>query len=130
MHGELPLSQARNFQTRGVLIMNTYIAVFAIAMFSSLLLTPVIRRFSVRWGWLDVPTDDRRVHRKAIPRVGGLAVLLSVLIALLALPFVGNLVTQSLLRDKWQLLMVFAPAVLVTLLGLYDDIRGANARVK
>jgi UDP-GlcNAc:undecaprenyl-phosphate GlcNAc-1-phosphate transferase len=110
--------------------MKTYIALFAIALFSSLLLTPIIRRLSIRWGWLDVPLDDRRVHRKAIPRVGGLAILISVLIALLLLPLVDNLVTQSLLQDKWLLLMIFAPAVLVTLLGLYDDIKGANARVK
>src|SRR4051794_37403683 len=110
--------------------MKTYIAVFVVALFSSLLLTPVIRRLSIRWGWLDVPLDDRRVHHKAIPRVGGLAILISVLIALLSLPLVDNLVTQSLLQDKWLLLMIFAPAVLVTLLGLYDDIKGANARVK
>lgn len=110
--------------------MNTYIAIFAIALFSSLILTPIIRRLSVRWGWVDKPLDDRRVHQQAIPCVGGIAILLSVLIALLTLPFVDNLVTQSLLRDRWQLLTVFVPALLVTLLGLYDDLRGANARVK
>jgi UDP-GlcNAc:undecaprenyl-phosphate GlcNAc-1-phosphate transferase len=110
--------------------MNTYIAIFVIALFSSLMLTPTIRRLSVRWGWLDEPLDDRRVHRKAIPRIGGLAILLSVLVALLTLPLVDNLVTQSLLRDRWQLLMVLAPATLVTLLGLYDDVRGANAPLK
>ncbi|MDT5062876.1 MAG: UDP-GlcNAc:undecaprenyl-phosphate/decaprenyl-phosphate GlcNAc-phosphate transferase [Acidobacteriota bacterium] len=110
--------------------MNTYIALFSIALFSSLVLTPVIRRLCVRFGWLDVPRDDRRVHTKAIPRVGGLAILLSVVIALLALPLVDNLVTQSLFRDKRQLLMVFVPAILVVLLGLYDDLRGANARLK
>src|SRR5436309_9654868 len=110
--------------------MKTYIAVFVVALFSSLLLTPIIRRLSIRWGWLDVPLDDRRVHHKAIPSVGGLAILLSTLIALSLLPLVNNLVTQALLRDRWQLLMVLVPAVLVTLLGLYDDVRGANARVK
>lgn len=110
--------------------MNTYIALFAIALLSSLVLTPLIRRLSTRYGWLDVPRDERRVHFKAIPRLGGLAILASVLIALLILPFVDNLVTQSLLRDKWQLLMVFAPAIFVLLVGLYDDLRGADARIK
>ena len=111
--------------------MNTYIAIFAAALFSSLFLTPVIRRLSARWGWLDEPRrDERRVHTKAIPRVGGLAILASVIIALLIVPLVDNLVTESLLRDRWQLLMVLVPAVLVTLFGLYDDVRGANALVK
>src|SRR3954463_12211685 len=121
MYGELPLSTPQGFETRGVLIMRTYIALFLIALFSSLLLTPIIRRLGVRWGWLDVPRDNRRVHLKAVPRIGGVAILLSVFIALALLPLVDNLVSQSLLHDKWLLLMVFAPAVLVTLLGLYDD---------
>src|SRR5947209_497997 len=131
MSGEFPVSEGDNgFKTRGDLTMNTYIAIFAIALFASLVLTPIIRRLSARIGWLDKPLDDRRVHHQAIPRVGGLAILLSVLIALLTLPLVDNLVTQSVLRERWQLLTVFVPALLVTLLGLYDDVRGANARVK
>jgi UDP-GlcNAc:undecaprenyl-phosphate GlcNAc-1-phosphate transferase len=110
--------------------MNTYLAIFIAALFSSLVLTPVIRRFSIRWGWVDEPGDDRRMHQRAIPRVGGLAILLSSLIALSLLPLVNNLATQAILQERWQLLMVLAPALLVTLLGLYDDLRGANARVK
>src|SRR5205085_439524 len=110
--------------------MNTYIALFVIALCSSRILTPIIRRLSVKFGWLDVPRDDRRVHSQAIPRVGGLAILLSTLIAFSLLPFVDNLVTESLLRERWLLLMIFAPAVLVTILGLYDDVRGANATIK
>jgi UDP-GlcNAc:undecaprenyl-phosphate GlcNAc-1-phosphate transferase len=110
--------------------MNTYIAIFVIALFSSLALTPIIRRFSIKWGWLDEPRGDRRVHVKAVPRIGGIAILLSVVIGLLSLPLVDNLVTQALLRDRSQLLMVFVPAIFVTLLGVYDDLHGANARLK
>lgn len=110
--------------------MNTYIAIFVIALFSSLVLTPTVRRLSNRFGWLDDPRDDRRVHHRAIPRLGGLAILASVLIALLVVPIVNNLVTQAIVRDKWQLLMVFAPAIFVSLVGLYDDMRGADARIK
>jgi UDP-GlcNAc:undecaprenyl-phosphate GlcNAc-1-phosphate transferase len=110
--------------------MNTYIALFSIALFSSLVLTPIIRRLCVRLRWLDVPHDERRVHSRAVPRVGGLAILPPVLIALFSLPLVDNLVTQSLLRERQQLLMIFVPAMLVLLLGLYDDIRGTDARIK
>lgn len=110
--------------------MNTYIALFLIALFSSLALTPLLRRLCTKLKWLDEPRDNRRVHQKAIARPGGLAILASVLIALLALPLVDNLVTQTLVRDRWQLLMVLAPAIFVSLVGLYDDIRGANATIK
>ena len=110
--------------------MRTYIAMFACALFASLVLTPLLRRLSARLGWVDVPGDTRRVHRRAVPRTGGLSILASALLSLLALSLVDNLVTQSLARERWQLVMVFAPAVFVTLVGLYDDVRGANALVK
>jgi UDP-GlcNAc:undecaprenyl-phosphate GlcNAc-1-phosphate transferase len=110
--------------------MNTYIALFVVALFSSLILTPVIRRVSSRLGWLDDPIDARRVHHQAIPRLGGVAILASVLVAMLLPLLLNNLVTQALLRDRWQLLMVFVPGVFVALVGLYDDIRGANAPLK
>lgn len=110
--------------------MRTYIAIFMTSLFASLVLTPVLRRLSARLGWVDEPRDTRRVHRLAVPRVGGIAILASALLSLLALSLVDNLVTQSLAKERWQLLMVFAPAIFVTLVGLYDDIRGTNALVK
>jgi UDP-GlcNAc:undecaprenyl-phosphate GlcNAc-1-phosphate transferase len=109
---------------------NTYISLFLIALFSSLVLTPIIRRLCVRLGWLDVPRDERRVHRKAVPRLGGLAIFCSVLIALAILPLINNLVTQSLRANRFQFLMILVPATLVLLFGIYDDLRGTNARLK
>ena len=56
--------------------MNTYFALFLIAVFGSLTITPLIRRLCERFKLLDVPSDGRRVHTKAIPRLGGVAVFL------------------------------------------------------
>lgn len=89
-----------------------------------------MRGLCVRRGWLDEPRDERRVHRRAIPRLGGVAIFLSLVIALLALSGVDNQVTQSLRQDRAQLLLALAPAVCVFLLGIYDDLRGLNATVK
>lgn len=110
--------------------MNTYIAIFMLALCSSLFLTPVVRAVSTRFGWLDVPRDDRRMHLKAVPRLGGIAILGSVLIALLIELIVNNDVTYALHRDRWQLMAIFVPAVLVALFGVYDDIRTTKARLK
>lgn len=110
--------------------MNTYFALFVIATITSLVLTPLIRRLSERWKFLDVPLDGRRVHSKAVPRLGGVAVYLSVVLALSALPFVDNLLTQSLRGHSAELLVTFLPASLVLLLGIYDDLHGTNATVK
>ncbi|HSD48083.1 MAG TPA: MraY family glycosyltransferase [Pyrinomonadaceae bacterium] len=110
--------------------MKTYFALFLIATIASLITTPLIRRLCQRYKLLDVPADGRRVHRTAIPRLGGLALYLSCLTALSLLPFVDNLLTQTLSGLRSEFLMIFAPATLVLMLGAYDDLRGTNALVK
>jgi UDP-GlcNAc:undecaprenyl-phosphate GlcNAc-1-phosphate transferase len=110
--------------------LNTYLALFVIATLVASVTTPLVRRACQRWGWLDRPDTRRRVHRVAVPRLGGIAVFASVLIALAALLPVNNLVTQALRENRWQLFQTLAPTSLVFLVGIYDDLRGANARLK
>jgi UDP-GlcNAc:undecaprenyl-phosphate/decaprenyl-phosphate GlcNAc-1-phosphate transferase len=110
--------------------LKTYFALFSIATIASLITTPLIRRLCERYKLLDVPSDGRRIHRKAVPRLGGLALYFSCLSALSLLPFVDNLLTQTLSGFKPEFLTLFVPATLVLLLGGYDDLRGTNAIVK
>jgi UDP-GlcNAc:undecaprenyl-phosphate GlcNAc-1-phosphate transferase len=110
--------------------LKTYFALFSIATIASLMTTPVIRRLCERYKLLDVPLDGRRVHRRAVPRLGGVALYLSCLAALSMLPFVDNLLTQTLSGFKPEFFTLLIPATLVLLLGAYDDLRGTNATVK
>src|SRR5207253_3992485 len=107
-----------------------YFALFVIAIFASLVITPLVRRLCERFNLLDVPADGRRLHHKAIPRLGGVAIYLSVMIALSTLPLVDNLLTQTLRSYRSELLLSLIPATLVLILGIYDDLRGTNATVK
>ena len=110
--------------------MKTYFALFSIATIASLIITPIIRRLCERFKLLDVPLDGRRIHRRAVPRLGGVALYLSCLAALSTLLFVDNLLTQTLSGFKSEFLTLLIPATLVLLLGAYDDLRGTNATVK
>ena len=110
--------------------MKTYFALFSIATVVSLVTTPLIRRLCQRYKLLDIPLDGRRVHRTAVPRLGGFALYISCLTALSLLPFVDNLLTQTLSGLKPEFLTLFIPATLVLLLGGYDDLKGTNAVVK
>ncbi|MBA3257282.1 MAG: undecaprenyl/decaprenyl-phosphate alpha-N-acetylglucosaminyl 1-phosphate transferase [Pyrinomonadaceae bacterium] len=110
--------------------MNTYLALFMIAICLSLTLTPAVRRICERYGWLDEPRDERRIHRVAVPRLGGVAIFISVLFALAALAFINNAVTDSLKTHWPQLLAALVPAALIFLLGVYDDLRNAGAPLK
>jgi UDP-GlcNAc:undecaprenyl-phosphate GlcNAc-1-phosphate transferase len=110
--------------------LKTYFALFLIATIASLVTTPLIRRLCERYKLLDVPLDGRRIHRKAVPRLGGIALYLSCLSTLSLLWFWDNLLTQTLSGMKSEILTLLIPATLVLLLGAYDDLRGANAVVK
>src|SRR5689334_18010454 len=47
--------------------------VFGVTFAVSFLLTPIVRRTAIRMGHLDVPNEERRVHKDPVPRLGGLA---------------------------------------------------------
>ena len=110
--------------------MKTYFALFLISATASLVLTPLLRRFCERYRLVDEPLDQRRVHLRAVPRLGGIAIFLSLLIPLSILPLLNNLLTQSLRPDRRGVIVFLVCGVLVLLLGVYDDLRGANAGVK
>jgi len=85
----------------------------------SLLLTPVIKTFSFKVGAVDVPKDARRMHDHPIPRLGGLAIFLGFLVAvLLFVPLDGP--KQGMLLG----------AVIIVILGVFDDIYALPAKLK
>src|SRR5258706_15969645 len=110
--------------------MKTYFLLFLVATCSSLVLTPIVRRLCQRFGWLDEPKDARRLHAKAIPRLGGVAVFFSVLVGLLPLLLIRNLFTDSLRDTAPHLLIILVPACLTLILGMYDDLVGLKAPQK
>lgn len=110
--------------------MKTYLAVFLMAAFAAVVLTPLLRRWCERRGLVDRPSGHRRIHRTAVPRLGGIAIFASVILSLIFLAFVHNTITQNLRPELKSILAVLVCGLLVLLLGVYDDIRGANASIK
>ena len=43
----------------------------AVALIVSFLMTPVVKTFAYKVGAIDVPKDDRRMHKVPVPRLGG-----------------------------------------------------------
>src|ERR1041385_5158181 len=107
--------------------MRTYFLLFSVATFSSLAITPIVRRLCQRFSWLDEPSDGRRLHTIATPRLGGVAVFLSMLLGLMPLLFIRNLFTESLRGTAPRLLVLLVPAALTLALGTLDDLRGLKA---
>src|SRR5438132_13410938 len=110
--------------------MKTYFALFLISAAASLTMTPLLRRLCERFHLLDEPQGKRKLHQKAVPRLGGVAIFLSLGIALSVLPLVNNLLTQTLRPQLREVMVFLSCGSTVLLLGVYDDLRGGNAWVK
>lgn len=99
------------------------------AVLVTVLMTPLVARLARLVGAIDDPSDDRRVHRRPTPRLGGVAVLGGVLAG--SLTFVNWQATSPVTRvGVEQLGVVLAIAVLACALGAWDDIRSLNWRTK
>ncbi len=101
----------------GVLII--VILAFVTAGVLSFLLTPLVKRLAYRVGAIDVPKDNRRMHKKPIPRLGGLAIFLGFLISILVFGDISRSM-QSILIG----------ASIIVVLGIFDDIMALGAKLK
>lgn len=78
--------------------------------------TPVVKYLAKSVGAVDVPKDERRMHKTPIPRMGGLAIFLGFLIAVLIFVPIDTKLRGILLG-----------AVLILILGVLDDILTLHA---
>lgn len=103
-----------------------YIITFALAFIVSLASTPIVRRLAFKVGAVDVPKDDRRMHKKPIALIGGLAIVTGFIVALLF-----SLVTSSnLLGGNREFLGLLVGIAIIVFEGVLDDIRTLNAKTK
>lgn len=95
-----------------------YILAFIIALLASWVLTPYVKKLAFRIGALDKP-DGRKVHHGIMPRLGGLAIYLAFVIAVLA--------TMHITRDIAALLL---GGTVIVIVGVLDDKYQLPAKVK
>src|ERR1700676_2490596 len=91
--------------------MNTSLIAFAVGLIASMGLTVPVRQLALRVGMVDHP-GPRKVHVQPMPLLGGLAIYLGVLIALLV-SMDGPALTQ--------VIGIYAGATLVAVVGILDD---------
>ena len=82
-------------------------------------ITPAVRVLAFKIGAVDIPLDGRRIHKKPIPRIGGLAIYLSFLI------------TTLLFCDVSRVLVtIWIGGFALVAIGILDDIFRLNAWIK
>lgn len=106
-----------------------YLVLLLISFCASLALTPLVRALALRLGAVDQP-GERKVHSEPIPRLGGVSVVLSALLALGAAMALGSLGDHFIPVNPYAWLPVMLGGAIVFLGGVWDDIRPLSAGTK
>lgn len=106
--------------------MNYYILAFIIAMALSYIFTPYAKGVAYKIGAIDVPKDQRRVHKKPIPRLGGLAIYVAFVVATLLIATLS----RDFLDMNRELIGIFVGATIIVVIGIVDDTKQISAKVK
>lgn len=102
--------------TRQVLFM---IFAFIVSFAFTFATTPLVRRFAFKIGAIDIPKDNRRMHKKPTPRIGGLAIIFGFTVA-----------TLCFAQPSRQLYGTLAGAAIIAVMGVIDDCKNLRAKLK
>ncbi|MBR4020186.1 MAG: undecaprenyl/decaprenyl-phosphate alpha-N-acetylglucosaminyl 1-phosphate transferase [Firmicutes bacterium] len=94
-------------------------AAFFTSFALSLAFVPISMQLAPLIGAVDIPKDGRRMHTKAMPRFGGLAIFVGTM---------GSLIIYAGSHDK--ILPVIIGGTLIYLLGVADDLMNLPAKFK
>lgn len=100
-----------------------YAITFAIAFFITMVTTPFAKWLSFKFGAIDYP-KDRGMHNEAMPRMGGIAMVLGFMITVLIIFFADNSISLN------EFLGFFIGAIIIAVLGIFDDIYNLPAKFK
>ena len=100
---------------------------FVVSALLTLALTPAVRALALGLGALDHP-GPRRVHQSPVPKLGGLAMAISVLAVVWAAYLLPGPVGGVI--DPRPLIGFSIAGLVILALGIYDDLRGAPPALK
>lgn len=90
------------------------------------LLTPLILRLALKHELYDVP-DERKVHTRPIPRLGGIAIVTGFFVPVTGLLLVDAGLSVQLSENTSHIIGLFVGGLAIAALGIFDDLKGANA---
>mgnify|MGYP005807829729 FL=1 len=92
--------------------------IFFITLIASMILTLIVKKIAIHINALDMP-NERKVHKKPMPRLGGLAIYGSFIIGYMIYGTVST-----------QMLSVLIGGFIIIITGMIDDIKPIKARYK
>ena len=98
-----------------VFLILTFVVAFAFSFAS----TPIVYRLAYRIGAIDVPKDGRRMHKKPIPRLGGLAIIFGFSVSICCFAHFSR-----------ALIATLCGAFVIAVMGVIDDCKNLSAKRK
>ena len=86
-------------------------------------LTPVMRSYAIRHQIYDAPTASHKTHAEPVPYLGGVAIIIGVL----AVSYAGLFIKVFTAKNFWLESSALIPALILGLIGLWDDMRNLGA---
>lgn len=107
---------------------------FLLAFITAYVITPYTIRFARKIGALDIPKNARKIHKEAMPRLGGLAVMagfsVSIIYLLIAMNLEGTINLIGIHDYIYKLIGLFVAALVLGIFCFFDDLKGIRAYAK
>ena len=96
-----------------------YFLLFVISYLLVGVLTPVMRKIAIATDVVDRPNSSHKSHKKPVPYLGGVAIILGVI----TVSYSASLFSEFTSSTFWLATSVLGPALLLGLIGLWDDLK-------
>jgi UDP-GlcNAc:undecaprenyl-phosphate GlcNAc-1-phosphate transferase len=83
-------------------------------------LTPVMRKIALKIGAVDSPNLERKTQKVPVPYLGGVGISIGITVASFTALLYSDFSTETFTKA----LSVLLPAILISAMGLYDDLKG------
>jgi UDP-GlcNAc:undecaprenyl-phosphate GlcNAc-1-phosphate transferase len=98
-----------------------------VAFLTVILLTPLVRWVSIQFRVEDASTESRKVHKGAIPTMGGVAICVSVIASFLVGCWLSPELAQLVDKGLWAALL---GGVFICFVGMIDDVVNLDFKTK
>ncbi|MCI8352503.1 MAG: undecaprenyl/decaprenyl-phosphate alpha-N-acetylglucosaminyl 1-phosphate transferase [Clostridia bacterium] len=106
---------------------------FLLAFITAFVITPYTIKLAKKVGAVDSPKDERRINKKVMPRLGGLAVIAGFLVSIIyLLTIMGIEGSINLGEEQYYLKLVgfFLGALVIIITCFIDDLKGISPLIK
>src|ERR1700729_510239 len=107
-----------------------YFTIFAAALVASAVLSRIVRDAANGRGWAIAPQASRHLHEKPVPRLGGIAILASVILVIGAAAIASYLLHLGYSFPSSTFLGLLGPTLVIFALGLADDFKPLSPYLK